>query len=166
MKHAKTWFFTKNVFFHPISERSTCTRLHHSNLDSGDQIYLKLTKIFSAYAKTTCWCNSSRLVHCMFTGADPHMVQIGTGPSFWQINHANSAYFRLFLGYFQIISATRRPPFGSRPPFLHILDPPLCLCSRFQVYCLFFVILIHFFFRVQWNYNCFVLSSQFWHHRF
>ena len=28
-------------------------------------------------------------------------------PPFWQINHANSAYFRLFLGYFQVISATR-----------------------------------------------------------
>ena len=41
-------------------------------------------------------------------------------PPFWQINHANSAYFRLFLGYFRIISATQ-PPL----PFLHILDPPL-----------------------------------------
>ena len=50
------------------------------------------------------------------TGADPRMVRIGTGPPFWQINHANSAYFRLFLGYFRVISATRPPPFGSRPP--------------------------------------------------
>ena len=41
-------------FFTQISERSTCTHLHHSNLDSGGQIYLKMTKIFSAYAKTTC----------------------------------------------------------------------------------------------------------------
>ena len=43
-------------------------------------------------------------------------------------NHANSAYFRLFLGYFQVISATQPPPppFGScPPPFLHILDLPL-----------------------------------------
>ena len=31
-------------------------------------------------------------------------------PPFWQINHANSAYFRLFLGYFRVISATRPPP--------------------------------------------------------
>ena len=36
-------------------------------------------------------------------------------PPFWQINHTNSAYFRLFLGYFGVISATP-PPFGSRPP--------------------------------------------------
>ena len=43
------------------------------------------------------------------------MVRIGTGPPFWEINHANSAYFRLFLGYFRVVSATRPPPFGSRP---------------------------------------------------
>ena len=50
-------------------------------------------------------------------GADPPMVQIGTGPSpFWQINHANSAYFRLFLGYFRVISATWPPPFDLAPP--------------------------------------------------
>ena len=36
-------------------------------------------------------------------------------PTFWQMNHANSVYFRLFLGYFRVISATRPPPFGSRP---------------------------------------------------
>ena len=44
-------------------------------------------------------------------------------PPFWQINHANSAYFRVFWGYFRVISATR-------PPFLHILDPPLCVHGR------------------------------------
>ena len=38
-------------------------------------------------------------------------------PPFWKINHANSAYFRLFLGYFGVISAIR-------PPFW-ILAPPL-----------------------------------------
>ena len=48
---------------------------------------------------------------------------------FWQIDHANSAYFRLFLGYFRVASATR-PPFGSRPPFLHNLDPPLIFASQ------------------------------------
>ena len=51
-------------------------------------------------------------------GADPRMVRIGTGPPFWQINHANSAYFRLFLGYLGVISATRPPLFtypGSSP---------------------------------------------------
>ena len=47
-------------------------------------------------------------------------------PPFWQINHANSAYFRLFLGYFGVISATQPPPLlDLGPPFLHILDPPL-----------------------------------------
>ena len=51
-------------------------------------------------------------------GADPRMVRIGTGPPFWQINHANSAYFRLFLGYFGVISANWPPLFtypGSSP---------------------------------------------------
>ena len=54
------------------------------------------------------------------------MVRIGTGIPFDKINHANSAYFRLFLGYFRVISATR-PTFwiSARPPILHILDPPL-----------------------------------------
>ena len=59
------------------------------------------------------------------SGADPHMVRIGTGPPFWQINHANSAYFRLFLGYFWVISATWPPLLDLGLPFLHILDPPL-----------------------------------------
>ena len=53
------------------------------------------------------------------------MVRIGTGPPFWQINHANSAYFRLFLGYFRVKSATRPPLLDLGLPFLHILDPPL-----------------------------------------
>ena len=50
-------------------------------------------------------------------GADPRMVRISTGPPFWQINHANSAYFRVFLGYFGVISATW-------PPFLDLGPPP------------------------------------------
>ena len=45
-----------------------------------------------------------------------HVWSESAPPPPWQINHANSAYFRLFLGYFRVISATR-PPFGSRPPF-------------------------------------------------
>ena len=54
------------------------------------------------------------------------MVRIGTGPPpFWKINHANSAYFRLFLGYFRVISATRPPLLDLGLPFLHILNPPL-----------------------------------------
>ena len=58
-------------------------------------------------------------------GADPRMVRFGTGPPFWQINHANSAYFRLFLGYFGVISVTRPPLLDLGPLFLHILDPAL-----------------------------------------
>ena len=46
-------------------------------------------------------------------------------PPFWQINHVNSAYFRLFLGYFRVISAIRPPLLDLGPLFLHILDPPL-----------------------------------------
>ena len=38
-------------------------------------------------------------------------------PPFWQINHANSAYFRLFWDYFRVISATRPPFWISAPPF-------------------------------------------------
>ena len=61
-KHAKNIFFDQKLhFFTKILERSICTHLHHSDLDSGGQIYLKMTKIFSAYAKTMCWWNSSRL---------------------------------------------------------------------------------------------------------
>ena len=48
------------------------------------------------------------------------MVRIGTGPPFWQINHANSAYFRLFLGYFGVISATRPPLLDLSPPPFYI----------------------------------------------
>ena len=46
------------------------------------------------------------------------MVRIGTGPPFWQINHANSAYFRLFLGYFGVVSAIRPPLLDLGPPLL------------------------------------------------
>ena len=45
------------------------------------------------------------------------MVRIGTAPPpLWQINHANSAYFRLFWGFFRVISATP-PPFWISAPF-------------------------------------------------
>ena len=64
-------------------------------------------------------------------GADPRMVRISTAPPpFWQINHANSAYFRLFLGYFRVISSIRSPLLDLGPPFLHILDPPLSSVGR------------------------------------
>ena len=49
-------------------------------------------------------------------------------PPFWQINHANSAYFRLFLGLFSGYISHPAPLLDLPPPFLHILDPPLrCL---------------------------------------
>ena len=52
-------------------------------------------------------------------------------PPFWQINHANSAYFRLFLGYFRVISAIRPPPFGSRPPlFIYPGSAPENVCRK------------------------------------
>ena len=76
--------------------------------------------VFKAY---TWYLN---LIKLHESGADPRMVQISTAPPpFWQINHANSTYFRLFLGYFWVISATRPPLLDLAPPFLHILDPPL-----------------------------------------
>ena len=58
---------------------------------------------------TKCWRHFGR------PGADPRMVRIGTGPPFWQINHANSVYFRLFLGHFRGYISHPAPPFGSRP---------------------------------------------------
>ena len=36
-QHAKNMFLTKKCIFTQISERSTCTNLHHSDLDSGGQ---------------------------------------------------------------------------------------------------------------------------------
>ena len=56
----KTLFYQKIDLSTQISERSTFTLLHHSQLDSGGQRYLEMTKNNSAYAKTTCW-NSNRL---------------------------------------------------------------------------------------------------------
>ena len=38
-------------------------------------------------------------------------------PPLWQINHANSAYFRLFLGYFGVISAIRPSLLDLGPSF-------------------------------------------------
>ena len=37
-------FDQKNAFFTQISERSTCSHLHHSDLNSGDLRYLEMTK--------------------------------------------------------------------------------------------------------------------------
>ena len=62
------------------------------------------------------------LIDGTVTGANPRMVRIGTGPPFDRY----IMQIQPILGYFGVISATRPPPFGSRPPpFLHILDPPL-----------------------------------------
>ena len=77
--------------------------------------------------KVAAWVNTLMCHFYYHTGVDQRMVRIGTAPPFWQINHANSAYFSLFLGLYQSPS----PPFGSQPPFffLHILDPPLSYIS-------------------------------------
>ena len=65
-------------------------------------------------------------------------------PPFWQINHANSAYFRLFLSYFGVISATRAPPLLDLGlPFLHILDPPLVFMLLKQSITQKFLIMIY-----------------------
>ena len=78
------------------------------------------------------WCQPDPLTP--YSGADPRMVRIDTGPPpFWQINHANSAYFMLFWGYFRVISATQ-PQFWISPPLLHILDPPLIFKKTTQVF--------------------------------
>ena len=96
---------------------------HRASTHFGEKFWAKspdFSKIFKNLSQfwTHRPIHIQNFVFCKgsFTGADPHMVRIGTGPPFWQINHANSAYFRLFLGYFRVISATRPPPFGSRPP--------------------------------------------------
>ena len=61
-------------FFTQISEHSTCTHLHHSDLDSAHQRYLEMTKKFSADAKTTCLRNSSELVQYMHGMINPTRV--------------------------------------------------------------------------------------------
>ena len=58
-------------------------------------------------------------------------------PPFGHINHANSAYFRLFWGYFGVISATRPTLLDLGLPFLHILDPSLiflCTLLRLKIF--------------------------------
>ena len=51
-------------------------------------------------------------------GAEPGKGRIGTGPPFWQVNHANSAYFGAISVNF--------PPISTLGPlFLQILDPAL-----------------------------------------
>ena len=52
-------------------------------------------------------------------------------PPFWQKNHANSAYFRLFLGYFRVISAIRPPVWISVPLFTYPGSAP-AICSNLK----------------------------------
>ena len=49
-------------FFTQISESSTCTHLHHSELDSGGQSHLKTVETFNAYPKTTWFQDSAALI--------------------------------------------------------------------------------------------------------
>ena len=76
-----------------------------------------------------CSCSRTWMVSALACGNK--WIQVGT----YMTGHANSAYFRLFLGYFGVISATR-PPLDLAPPFffLHILDPPLCPVSSFALH--------------------------------
>ena len=68
-------------------------------------------------------------------GADPRMVRIGTAPPPWQINHANSAYFRLFLSYFRVISVTQPPLLDLGPLFTYPgSTPDLVTCIKIDVY--------------------------------
>ena len=64
-------FVPKSASFIQISARSTCTHLHHSELDSGSQCHLKTVETFSAYPKTT-WCADSAA-----------LVSVGVSPDSW-----------------------------------------------------------------------------------
>ena len=46
-------------------------------------------------------------------GADPGMGRIGTGPPFWQLNHANSAGFGAILATRPLFTGTRPPLFTN-----------------------------------------------------
>ena len=72
-------------------------------------------------------------LRCLVARADPRMVRIGIGP-LWQINHANSAYFRLFLGYFRVISATRPPFWISAPLFTYPGSAPAWHSYHFHMW--------------------------------
>ena len=54
--------------------------------------------------------------------------ELALPPPFWQINHANSAYFRLFLDYFRVISAIWPPLLDLGPPFYISWIRP-CYCG-------------------------------------
>ena len=56
------FFYQKVHFYSQISERSTCTHLHHSELDKGDQCHLETVETFPEYSKTT-WCEDSAALH-------------------------------------------------------------------------------------------------------
>ena len=46
---------------------------------------------------------------CSLAQGRIHVWSESAPAPFWQINHANSAYFRSFLGYFRVISTTQPP---------------------------------------------------------
>ena len=104
-----------------IQDHSYSTRLDtKTTFVVGDgSKYLSLAQYFThpVIMQASCTRLLATVVSKHKTGADPRMVRIGTGPPFWQINHTNSAYFRLFLGYFGVISATRPPLLDLGPPF-------------------------------------------------
>ena len=116
----------KYAFLHAFS--LICPSCPFQNLP----LWPKTHPFFPNFARfcTPKWCTR---VHCLVLKNNPNYVnfyeddiQLGGGstygpnrhqPPFWQINHANSAYFRLFLGYFGVISTIR-------PPFLDLAPPP------------------------------------------
>ena len=61
-------------------------------------------------------CKFLNQTTCTIRGGSTYGPNRHCPPPFWQINHANSAYFRLFLGYFRVISATWPPLLDLGPP--------------------------------------------------
>ena len=79
------------------------------------KVWLQISKRQATRCSFSIFARSAARGKPARAGADPRMVRIGTGPPFWQINHANSVYFRLFLGHFRGYISHPAPPFGSRP---------------------------------------------------
>ena len=57
----ETCFLTKRCIFSPKSQNAQHVRTCIIWIWIQEVKYLKITKIFSAYAKTMCWWDSSRL---------------------------------------------------------------------------------------------------------
>ena len=107
-------------------------------------LYQKQNSIFGAEAQSLDCNRKIRFSSVCFQGRIHVCSESAPAPAppFWQVNHANSAYFRLFLGYFGVISATwPPPPFGSQPPlFTYPGSAPAFLPKKFtSQYCPVFI---------------------------